>query len=468
MSSLVRIRSVFRRSALLASLTFAAFGQPSDADACGGAFFASDKVSVKGHQMAVSISKTQTIVWDRVEMNGSPEEFAYVVPLRPGARLELASEQFFVALDARTAPVVHGPSHSGCQGGGGGCLAGCGSAAEESSATPEVTVVARANAGPYESVHLRTDVPDALPAWLRANGFKIPDAVAPTIDAYVAEGFDFVALKLRPGIGSESTGLQPLRLVTPGADPTLPLRMSRAGVTDRAALSLYVIGEGRWRVRGFAEERVKESDLVINRSSQKSNYDEVAETQLRRGDGRTWLLEAAVHLNCYDRQCAELPLPDTYCEEDPISLTGDGSTVPDAGFDAQPDGDPDASTDAGDAGEPENPNFPYDAGVNDPPADPTLAPCARTDWTMARAGMDARSIWITRLRGSLAASSFAADLRFEASPDQVDVQPFLEARESGSGASITASHPSAFGGTLATWGATLFGLAWMLTSRRRR
>ena len=49
--------------------------------------------------------------------------------------------------------------------------------------------------GPYETVTLSTDKPDALAEWLADNGYMLPDDVRPIIDAYVAEGFDFIALK---------------------------------------------------------------------------------------------------------------------------------------------------------------------------------------------------------------------------------------------------------------------------------
>ena len=58
---------------------------------------------------------------------------------------------------------------------------------------------------------------------LRVAGLTI----LPVIDAYVAEGFNFLALKLVPGQGVDS--MRPVRVTTPGAAATLPLRMVAAG-----------------------------------------------------------------------------------------------------------------------------------------------------------------------------------------------------------------------------------------------
>jgi hypothetical protein len=113
------------------------------ADACGGCFHPEEQTPeqtsvVTSHRMALSISSTQTVLWDQVQYAGSPAEFAWVLPVKPGAWLELASDAWFEALDASTqtrvsppqlaCPVPEAPEgRMGC--GGPGMSAGC--AAEE-------------------------------------------------------------------------------------------------------------------------------------------------------------------------------------------------------------------------------------------------------------------------------------------------------------------------------------------------
>jgi hypothetical protein len=41
------------------------------------------------------------------------------------------------------------------------------------------------------------------------------------------QSFDFIALRLRPQCSQRA--MKPVRIITPGADPTLPLRMVAAG-----------------------------------------------------------------------------------------------------------------------------------------------------------------------------------------------------------------------------------------------
>src|SRR4051794_22797336 len=81
----------------------------SDADACGGCFLVgggSQSTVVNAHRMAVSVSTQRTVLWDQIQYAGSPEDFAWVLPVRAGAYLELASDAFFEALDTATSATV--------------------------------------------------------------------------------------------------------------------------------------------------------------------------------------------------------------------------------------------------------------------------------------------------------------------------------------------------------------------------
>src|SRR5690349_20928198 len=97
---------------LISALALA--GWSSDAQACGGCFVQpvqgnDNGTIVTSHRMALSLSTTQTILWDQIQYTGTPAGFAWVLPVKPGARIDVASEAWFDVLDAATGTAVSPP-----------------------------------------------------------------------------------------------------------------------------------------------------------------------------------------------------------------------------------------------------------------------------------------------------------------------------------------------------------------------
>ncbi len=278
-------------STVLAFGTFALF--PSHSLACGGCFQPpSEQSAVTGHRMAFAVSEDRTVLWDQFEYEGDPAEFAWVLPVAPGAYVELADQAWFDALEGMTATQVLAPSYQCGSSGGGGCARNRPSFSSDLSAggvvdSPSVTVLRRENVGPYETVVLRSDNANALHEWLDDNDYYVPHDIEPVIENYVLEGADFLALKLAPGVGVSR--MAPVRVVTPGGDPLLPLRMVAAGVFDDVDIVLYVIAQGRHTIPDLEQKEVDPNDLVWDFRSQVSNYAEVRANLLADEDGRNVL-----------------------------------------------------------------------------------------------------------------------------------------------------------------------------------
>jgi hypothetical protein len=145
--------------------------------------------------------------------------------------------------------------------------------------------------GPYQTAVLRSDNPTALQDWLASNGYVIPDVIEPTIEAYVNEGFDFLALRLRPNVGVQQ--MEPVRVVTPQGEPVLPLRMVAAGVGDNVAITLFVIGDGRYAMPDLSEQQIDEKDLVWDFTSNHSNIDSLRQKALRNLFGVAYIASFA-------------------------------------------------------------------------------------------------------------------------------------------------------------------------------
>jgi len=458
---------------LLVATVAAVLSDSGDADACGGCFVPpSDATVVTDHRMALSISPQQTVLWDQIRYSGDPKEFAWVLPVRPGARIEVANDEFFTALDTSSQPIVYapqrfGPNSTTC--GITGCSEDALSALSAGGRGSDVEIVSQSVVGPYDQVTLRATDEDALTSWLRKNEFTIPTAIEPTIDAYVREGFDFIALKLRPACGERA--MRPVRVVSPGATPSLPLRMVAAGVGPAVGIILYVITEGKYQPQNFPHALFDDDELRWDPLENKSNYEPLSQAIMSRDNGRTWLTEYADRPQIpltgtgwrqpapqrfggggvASSRRAQTGLSDLYfglCKfyqspntSFPGSSTSSSSSSsggvlftpcpkPDAGnqtpvpFDAGPNGPPeDAGTDAGadaeaDAGVDAGAGLgddDDDVGANpDPDPDPdreqpsgNLArDCAYLDdLDVALTGLQREAVWVTRLRSQLPSSA---------------------------------------------------------------
>jgi MYXO-CTERM domain-containing protein len=419
-----------------------------DARACGGCFHQPLDVNtslVTQHRMVFSVSTTQTVLWDQIQYAGSPKDFAWVLPVKPGAVVELSQDAWISALEANTQTVVVGPSTScggapveDIGGNGGGCGLGsasevnyaAGASADAGSAQDSgVDVVTQEVVGPYDAVTVRASQGEALGTWLRANGYDVSVAVQPVIDAFAAAGFDFIALKLAPGEGVRA--MQPVRVVTPGSDATLPLRMVAAGTGTHVGIDLYVLSEGRYHTQNFPDVSVDFSQLAWDPTQQRSNYTELADAALASGGGTGWLTSYAGPadlygngnvggggsappnpglLSAYQGACRTTP-PQTICPPPDAGSGGEAGDATDGGAaDAASDGaSAEASADAGSG----------DDGGNGCTTVPGLM-C--DDLDLAMTGVHAGSLWITRLHADLPQSALRVDLVIEAAPQQDTVQ----------------------------------------------
>ena len=477
----MREANVFKALALAGVVAGLVVADARPARACGGCFpsRAAEATVVNEHRMVFSVSQTQTTLWDQIKYSGSPKDFAWVLPVHPGTTVELSHDEFMAALDAYTQPVIASPIVTS-KGSAFSCgFGGSASSTSLASPTPEnpgVTVVSEQVVGPYEAVTLRATNGDSLNTWLLSHQYDIPAAVQPIIDAYVKEQFDFIALRLLPNEGVSA--MAPVRVVTQGADPTLPLRMVAAGVGQTVGVLLYVISEGRYRTQNFRDVTIDDSQLVWDTAQNQSNYAALADAAMTGGDGRGVLTEFAGHAFHNDFSPLSGTNYNSYFSSLTQAYTSATSTCdagtnvprydasvsnPDAG-----DGDVDASDDASAAPDGDLADASVDdAGVDDAAApDAGLTnPCDFDDIDVATKGMNTNDVWITRLRMHLPVAALGDDLRLEASSPQATVSPYHQVPgQDSSGCS------EARGGISSTWLSAAMGafVALFLARRRQR
>jgi uncharacterized protein DUF2330 len=394
-----------KRTAIVvgAAVVVSAFGVAGErsARACGGCFHPPTQTvtDITDERMLLTVSTTQSTLYDQIQYSGSPTSFAWVLPIHGAVTVGLSADVLFDSVDVLTETQIT-PPPSGCapcfaRGAMGFGFADAASVADAGAAAAPVTVTHVQNVGPYATVQLHSTDASALDNWLAQNGFVIPADVTPVIDEYVTEGFDFLAMKLLPNMGVQA--MRPVRVTSAGASLSLPLRMAAVGTGAIVGITIWVVSDGRYEPQNYPFFHIDDKDLVWDYSTSLSNYTTLRvenEATLHNGG---WEIESSLTLN---QQIVTS-----------VVLSG-GQYYPFGGF----------------GGPPSDPTLDYlpvpasggDAG-GEAGAGQTAEEVRTADLETLFAGITAPNVRITRIRGDIAHAAMTADLVLQASADQSEL-----------------------------------------------
>jgi hypothetical protein len=381
----------------VSAVTFAGQRQAS---ACGGCFQPPNQTisDITDERMLLTVSTGQSTLYDQIKYSGSPSSFAWVLPIHGTVTVGLSADVLFNSVDAVTQTQIPQPpsncppppncpsgngSASGSSGGGGLGSAGV--------ASP-VQVLAQMNVGPYATVQLHSTDSSALDAWLAQNGYNIPAAVQPILDAYVKEGSDFLAMKLLPNQGVQA--MRPVRVTTAGASLSLPLRMASVGTGAVTGITIWVVADGRYEPQNFPFFHIDDSELVWDWSSSISNYTTLRVQKESALKNAGWEIESSLTLN-------DQILKNVIMSGGQYYGNGLGSG---ASTSAAQDYLPIGSADAG-------------AGSGYESADQVRD----DDITTLFAGLTGPTVRITRIRSDIAQTAMTTDFVLQASADQSEL-----------------------------------------------
>lgn len=261
--------------------------------------------------MVFAVSPKQTTLYDQMRYTGAPSSFAWVLPIGGQVTIGLSSDELFNALDSLTSVQVLPPEMNcytppSCmrrlampQSAVGGLRLGSGGGAGGGG----VTVFAHEVVGPYETVQLRATDPKALATWLTEHHYEISKDAQEIIDAYVKEKSAFLAMKLVPG--ATVSAMRPVRVTSPGASVTLPLRMVAAGAGASLGVTLWVVSEGRYEPQNFPAFTIAAAEVVWDWKTSSSNYSTLRAAKTKASDSMGWQIESSLDVQ---RQELELQL----------------------------------------------------------------------------------------------------------------------------------------------------------------
>jgi hypothetical protein len=160
-------------------------------------------------RIAVASAGDRTAWWAQVTVSGAPSGFAWLVPIRPGGRADLASDAWLDALDAATSPVILPPVTPGA------CDAGT---------TPQQLppTTSPASMAPSRSTVLTDDA--SLQSFTASGAYTIAPSLLGAVHALFAAGGAVLASEY--------------------PSTALPARTVRVVETSSAALPLALTGDG--------------------------------------------------------------------------------------------------------------------------------------------------------------------------------------------------------------------------------
>ena len=365
------------------------FAGARQARACGGCFQPNQTQSgdvITDERMIFRITPQSSTLYDEISYSGNPQSFAWVLPIHGTVTVGLSSDILFQAIDAATVTTIVSPNPPQCSscscGAQGATNAGSSGSGSGGGSGGGVNVLSQQTVGPYATVQLQSTNPNALNAWLTANGYVIPADIQPVVDAYVSEGFDFLALKLAPGQGVSA--MRPVRVTTAGAGLSLPLRMVAAGTGATVGVTFFIVGDGRYEPQNMQKFIIDPSELVWDWSTQESNYTTLRAQKEASFHNAAWQIESAMQLSPYQ---IESPVLNDQASQDYLPI-------------------PAADSDAGGDGGSGN-------GAGE-----TADQVRQDDLATLFPGGDQSEVFVTRFRSDLSRAALANDLVLQAAADQ--------------------------------------------------
>jgi hypothetical protein len=371
-----------------------------------------ETVTLSTARVAVAAAPGRTTSWTQVSVSGAGAGFVWIMPARPGARVDLGSDAWLDALDAATSPVVIPPSAAP----GSECDTG------EGGAGPEfVPPLTSPQSTRPTATAIFTDT-GTLGAFVSGAGYALPHDLAAALGTLFASGSAVVASTY----ATAELPTRTLRIVDDGP-PLLPFALSGTSASD-TPVTVFVIASGA--ATAGASPLALDPSTVLWEGDGMSTYLAARSALLTPWQGTRWLTESALPGLLFDGVPvgpegalpsvlgAYFQLASAYGDAagDPASCTAAAdatqaetepyaSLCPEGALGVVAGSGPCATSDGGDGGDEDG-----GAGV-----DALVCGGSSYDAAFAVASLVANDIWVTRIDGRLASAS-ATDVPLSLQP----------------------------------------------------
>jgi hypothetical protein len=267
-------------------------------------------------------------VWVEVRYTGLAKDFGWVLPVPKLPKVGVGSIELFNRLELATKPLYFlkyqgsencNDVRMGCQlepvwmGDASGqdapsSAADAGSWGGGPPPSPKVEVLASGTTGPYDYTVVKGSDASVLYKWLTDRGYVTPPKAQPILQAHIAKGDVFVAIKLSNGQGVQS--IRPITLEMDDAEPCVPLRLTAIAAAEEMSVQVLVAGPGRAVVKNHLDVTINPLRLkLIDQygstdkvqvdtkgylNQEPSNYAQVMAAAIDEAGGRAFVTEASL------------------------------------------------------------------------------------------------------------------------------------------------------------------------------
>jgi hypothetical protein len=252
------------------------------ARACGGFFCTNIPVDQSAERIIFAVNEAAGTIDAYVQINytGSPDQFAWVVPVPNPPQVDVADIATIDELDGLTRPnYISPPLPNDCPVPMPAAAGGEG-----------VTVFGQGSVGPYDYAIVGSEDPQAMVTWLRDNGYQITQAMEPLVDVYVKEKMVFLAMKLQPQ--KEVKDIQPVKMTYKSSKPMIPLRLTAVAANPDMAVVTWIFAKSQAEPENYAKVAIPDDDIVFGVFSG-SNYLSLVSQAADRHNGQAFVTEFA-------------------------------------------------------------------------------------------------------------------------------------------------------------------------------
>lgn len=270
------------------------------ASACGGLFCsAASPVNQAAERIIFSQGDdgTTTAVIE-IQYQGPSENFSWVLPVPGVPEVSLSSKQALDRLQSQTEPrYIVNTDYGDCPlpeypdyAGGDGDVA----TAADAGAPGGVQVLASGTVGPYDFTVIEVDANASEPAqlmldWLDMNGYDVSLLGEDLLGEYVAEGMNFLAVRLSKN--SNTGSIRPVMISYQSERPVIPIRPTAVAANPDMGVMTWVLGSNRAIPTNYRSLEL--NDALIDWFNPFSTYDEVVIAAANEAGGHGFVTEHA-------------------------------------------------------------------------------------------------------------------------------------------------------------------------------